>query len=100
MSTGTAEANTIFNEDNYFVWEYITRMKLAKKRLLKHLYKTKYLSKGVVNAASWIFNDMEVFANVCTMVSTGLQSIVRSAQMTAEAWDISSSFKLRRSIRN
>ena len=40
------EANTILNEDNYFVWEFNTRMKLAKNGLLEHLFTTESPGKA------------------------------------------------------
>ena len=43
---------------------------------------------------------MKAFANVCTMINPSLQSIVRDAETTAEAWGILKSFFLRRSIHN
>lgn len=41
MSPNPAEENDAFNEDNYFVWEFNARMKLAKKGLLEHIDATK-----------------------------------------------------------
>ena len=82
------EANTILNEDNYFVWEFNTRMKLAKKDLMEHLFTTESPGKGDVNSAAWKVNYMKAFANVCTMISPSLQSMVRSAQSSAEVWEI------------
>ena len=94
------EANTILNEDNYFVWEFNTRMKLAKKGLLEHLFTTESQGKGDVNSAAWKVNDMKAFANVCTMISPSRQSMVRSAQSTPKVCEILKSFFLRRSIHN
>ncbi|CAI5728481.1 unnamed protein product [Peronospora effusa] len=37
MSPTTPDADDILREDNYFVWEFNARMKLAKKGLLEHL---------------------------------------------------------------
>ena len=75
-------------------------MKLPKKGLLEHLYKKEAPSKGDIIAAAWKVNNMKDFANVCTKVSPSLQSMIRSAQTTAEAWEILKSFFLRRSIHN
>uniref|UniRef100_A0AAV1VEP3 CCHC-type domain-containing protein n=1 Tax=Peronospora matthiolae TaxID=2874970 RepID=A0AAV1VEP3_9STRA len=51
-------------------------MKLAKKGLLEHIDATKAPRGDDANAAFCKVNDMKAFANVCTMVSPSLQSMV------------------------
>ena len=41
VSPNTVGANEVLNEDNYFVWEFNARMKLAKKGLMEHIDATK-----------------------------------------------------------
>lgn len=100
MSPNTAEANDVLNEDNYFAWEFNARMKLAKKGLMEHIDATKAPREDDAYASTWKVNDMKAFAIVCTMIIPSLQSMVRNAGTTAEAWEILRSFFLRRSIHN
>ena len=79
MSPNTAEAHDVLTEDNYFVWEFNARMKLAKKGLLEHIDATKTPSEGDANASIWKVNDMKAFAIICTMINPSLQSMVRNA---------------------
>ena len=89
MSPTTAKANDILKEDNYFAWEFNARIKLAKKGLLEHIDATKAPSEGDdAYASEWKVNDMKAFAIVCTMITPSLQSMVRNAGTTAEAWEI------------
>ena len=62
-------------------------MKLTKKGLLEHIDATKAPSEDDASAAVWKVNDMKAFANVCTMINLSLQSMVRNAATTAEAWE-------------
>lgn len=92
MSSTTAETKDVLNEDNYFAWELNVRMKLAKKGLQEHIDATKAPSEGDANASIWKVNDMNAFANECTVISPSLQSMVRDAGTTAEAWEILKAF--------
>ena len=98
MSPTTAE--DILKEDNYFFWEFNTRMKLAKKSLMDHVDAAKAPSDADPRAAEWKVNDLKAFAIVVTLVSPNLQSMVRNASSTAEAWEILKNFFIRRSIHN
>ena len=100
MSPTTPDAGDILREDNYFVWEFKARMQLAKKGLLEHLDAMKAPEEGDATASTWKVNDMKAFAIVSTMISTNLQSMVRTAKTTAEAWDILKNFFLRQSMHN
>nr|CCA24076.1 putative polyprotein [Albugo laibachii Nc14] len=100
MSPNTAEANDILNEDKYFVWEFNARKKLAKKGLLIHIDAMKASSEGDANASTWKVNDMKAFATICTMINPSLQSMVRTAQTTAVAWEFLKTFIIIRSIHN
>jgi hypothetical protein len=85
MSPSTTEASDVLREDNYFVWEFNARMKLANKGLLEHIDATKAPSEGDASASAWEVNDMKAFAIVCMMISPCLQSMVQTAKSTAEA---------------
>uniref|UniRef100_A0AAV1U517 Polyprotein n=1 Tax=Peronospora matthiolae TaxID=2874970 RepID=A0AAV1U517_9STRA len=100
MSPTTPDAGDILREDNYFVWEFNARMRLAKKGLLEHLDAMKAPEEGDASASTWKVNDMKAFAIVSTMISTNLQSMVRTAETTAKAWDILKTFFLRQSMHN
>ena len=67
---------------------------------LEHIDATKAPSEGDDNASAWKVNDMKAFANVCTMISPRLQSMVRNEGTTPKAWEILRRFFLRRSIHN
>ncbi|CAI5707225.1 unnamed protein product [Peronospora effusa] len=56
--------------------------------------------EGDASASTWKVNDMKAFAIVSTMISTNLQSVVRTAKTTAEAWDILKTFFLHQSMHN
>ena len=56
--------------------------------------------EGDISASTWKVNDMKDFAIVTTMTSTNLQSMVRLANYTAEAWDILKNIFLRQSMHN
>uniref|UniRef100_A0AAV1UMZ6 Polyprotein n=1 Tax=Peronospora matthiolae TaxID=2874970 RepID=A0AAV1UMZ6_9STRA len=75
-------------------------MMLAKKGLLKHLDAMKALEEGDSSASTWKVNDMKAFAIVATVISTNLKPMVRTAETTAEAWDILKTFLLRQSVHN
>ena len=100
MSPNTPDAGDILREDNYFVWEFNARMRLAKKGLLEHLDAMKAPEEGDAAASTWKVNDMKAFAIVSTMISINLQSMVRTAKSTAEAWNILKTFFLRQSMHN
>ena len=85
MSPSMGGTNDVLIEDNYFVWEFNARMKLAKNGLLEHIDATKAPSENDASAAVWKVNDMKAFANVCTMIIPSLQSVVWNAATTAEA---------------
>ena len=68
------ETNTIRIENIYFVWEFNTRMKLANKCLLEHLFTTESPGKGDVNTAAWKVND-KAFVKFYTMICPSLQSM-------------------------
>ena len=95
-----SDVNESLREDNYFVWEFNARMKLAKKGLLDHLDAAKAPSEADPGAAGWKVNDMKAYAIVTTMISPSFQSMVRSASSAAQAWEILKNFFLRRSIHN
>uniref|UniRef100_A0AAV1V1N1 Uncharacterized protein n=1 Tax=Peronospora matthiolae TaxID=2874970 RepID=A0AAV1V1N1_9STRA len=86
MSPNTVGAKYVRNDGNYFAWEFNARMKLAKKGLLNHIDATKAPRGYDANASFYKVNDIQAFANVCTMISPSLQSMVRDAATTAEAW--------------
>ena len=90
------DAADLLREDNYFVWEFNARMKLAKKGLLAHID----AAKVPIDDIEWKVNDMKAFATITTMISINLQSMVRNAQTTAQAWELLKTFFLRRSIHN
>ena len=50
-------ANDVLNEDNYFVWEFNARMKLAKKGLLEHIDATKAPRGDDVGVSLWKVNE-------------------------------------------
>ena len=75
-------------------------MKIAKKGLLEHIDATKARVKKTLTRQHEKVNDMKAFANVCTMISPSLQSMVRNAGTTAEACKFLRRFFLRRSIHN
>ena len=75
-------------------------MNLDKKGLVEHTDATKARSEDDTSAAIWKVNNMKTFANLCTMINPSLQSMVRNAATTAEAWEIWKRFFLRRSIQN
>ncbi|CAH0493052.1 unnamed protein product, partial [Peronospora farinosa] len=56
--------------------------------------------EGDATASTWKVNDMKAFAIVTKMISTNLQSMVRTATSTAEAWDILKTVFLRQSMHN
>ena len=94
MSPTTPDAGDILREDNYFVWEFNARMRLTKKGLLEHLDAMKAPEERDASVSTWKVNDMKAFEIVSTMISTNLQSMVRTAKTTAEAWDILETFFL------
>ena len=94
MSPTTPDAGDILREDNYFVWEFNAKMRLAKKGLLEHLDAMEAQEEGDASASTWKVNDMKAFAIVSTMISTNLQPMVRTAKTKAEAWDILKTFFL------
>ena len=77
-----------FREDNYFVWEFNARMRLAKKVLLEYLDAMKAPKEGDSTVSTWKVKGMKAFAILSTMISTNLQSMVPTAKTTVEAWDI------------
>nr|CCA15710.1 AlNc14C14G1627 [Albugo laibachii Nc14] len=84
----------ILSEDNYFSREFSARMQLMRKGLLGHIDPGKTPSEDDSNAANGKVNDMKAFAIISTMISPNLQSMVRSACSTAQAWDILKNFFL------
>ena len=63
-------------------------MRPAKKGLLDHLDAMEALEEGDAAASTWKVNDMKAFGIVSTMISTNLQSMVRTAKSAAKAWDV------------
>uniref|UniRef100_A0AAV1TC67 CCHC-type domain-containing protein n=1 Tax=Peronospora matthiolae TaxID=2874970 RepID=A0AAV1TC67_9STRA len=90
----------MLRKDHYFVWAFNARMNLAKKGSLEHLDAMKAPEEGDTSASTWKVNDMKAFAIVSTMISTNLQSMVRTTETTAEAWDTLKTFFLRQSMHN
>ena len=78
----TTDINCILRDDNYFVWEFDARMRLAKKGLLEHIDATKVAEEE--NSAIWKVEDMKAFAIVLMTISSSLQSLVRTAQSPAQ----------------
>uniref|UniRef100_M4C211 Uncharacterized protein n=1 Tax=Hyaloperonospora arabidopsidis (strain Emoy2) TaxID=559515 RepID=M4C211_HYAAE len=56
--------------------------------------------EGDASAFTWKVNDVKDFAIVSTMISTNLQSMVRTEKTTAEASDILNTFFLRQNMHN
>ena len=88
MSPTTPDAGDILRENDYFVWEFNARMRLAKKVLLEYLDALKAPEEGDSTVSTWKANGMKAFSIASTMISTNLQSMVCTAKTTVEAWDI------------
>ena len=86
MSPTTPDAGDILRENDYFVWEFNARMRLAKKVLLEYLDALKAPEEGDSTVSTWKANGMKAFSIVSTMISTNLQSMVCTAKTTVEAW--------------
>ena len=94
------DPTAILNEDNYFVWEFNTRLKLIKKGLLDHIDATKVpIAENQVHE-SWRVNDLKAFAIISMSIGNSFQSLIRNARTASEVWEILQSFHLRRNIHN
>ena len=91
------EQISYLREDNYFVWEFNARMKLAKKNLHDHIDVMK-LPREMDE--EWKVKDVKAFAIIATMVSPNFQTMIRSATSAAEAWEILKNFFVRRNTHN
>ena len=94
MSPMALDQNDVIREDNYFIWEFNARMKLAKENLHEHLDSLKTRSEEDLDAAAWKVRDIKAFAIIATMISPNFQSMIRTASSAAEAWNILRNFSL------
>ena len=70
------DPTAILNEDNYFVWEFNTRLKLIKKGLLDHIDATKVpIAENQVHE-SWRVNDLKAFAIISMSIGISFQSFI------------------------
>nr|CCA17332.1 putative polyprotein [Albugo laibachii Nc14] len=95
-----SDRNVMLNEDNYFVWEFNTRLKLMKKGLLDHIdaIKTPIVDNQVPEL--WRVNDLKAFAIILMSIGINLQSSIRNPRTASEVCNILQSFHLRRNIHN
>nr|CCA19021.1 putative polyprotein [Albugo laibachii Nc14] len=87
-------------QNNYFTWEFSTRMKLMKKGLLDHLDELKTPNSEDSAAELWKVNDLKAFAIVASSIIPDLQSMARGGNTAAEVSETLRNFFLRNSVHN
>nr|CCA23134.1 AlNc14C182G8236 [Albugo laibachii Nc14] len=90
----------VLQQNNYFIWEFSTRVKLMKIGLLDHLDGLKTPNSEDSAAEMWKVNDMKAFAVVASSISPNLQSMARGANTAAEVWETLHYFLLQNSVHN
>ena len=74
-----SDPNVMLNKDNYFVWEFNTRLKLIEKGLLDHIDATKTPIADNQVPELWRVNDLMAFAIISMSIGINLQSLFRNA---------------------
>ena len=70
------KADVILGSDNYFHWEFVMRMTLAREGLLAHIQMVKPEEEMNV---SWILNDMKALGLIAQGVALEHHTKIRSA---------------------
>lgn len=98
--TMTNTSNDILTDSNYYLWEYNTRMALARKELLEHITITPDCAVVAPDSAGWRVADLKAMALIAMRVSASYQSMIRDAKSAIEAWQILQNFFVRRNLHN
>jgi hypothetical protein len=99
MSPSSSNPNLVLTDDNYFLWEFNSRMELARKGLLGHItFKLDDAARR--NTTEWEGDDLKALALIAWMLSPVYQSMVREARSALEAWEILRAFFVKQSLHN
>ena len=91
MSPNTLAPNDILSDDKSFMWEFISRITLARKDLLDHVLiepESEVLRENPV----WKVADMKALAVPVKLLSPTYQYMVRECESAIEAWEVLKTF--------
>ncbi|CAI5714033.1 unnamed protein product [Peronospora farinosa] len=76
-------AEVILGSDNYFYWEFVMRMTLARKGLLAHIQMVKPEAEMT---EAWVINDMKALGLIAQGIAVEHHTKIRSATTAIQAW--------------
>ena len=97
MSPNLVTSGDILTDENYFLWEFTTRMTLARKGVLEHVLKK---PETMEQSSTWKVNDLKALAIIVKLLSPTYQTMVRRAQSAYDAWDTLRSFFVQQNLHN
>jgi hypothetical protein len=100
MRPTTPGPNDILRDDNFFFWEWDTRMELARKGLVEHVQLKDDDMSVDRSSAVWMSDDLKAFAIVSRRLSPHYQTMIREARSARHAWEILEAFFVRRNLHN
>ncbi|CAH0493534.1 unnamed protein product [Peronospora farinosa] len=77
------KAEIILGSDNYFYWEFVMRMTLARKGLLAHIQMVKPEAEMT---EAWVINDMKALGLIAQGIAVEHHTKIRSATTAIQAW--------------
>ncbi|OWZ18262.1 reverse transcriptase [Phytophthora megakarya] len=97
MTSSQKKAEVVLGCDNYFLWEFVMRMTLARKGLLAHVEMVK---DPATMTEAWLLNDMKVLGLIAQGVSVEHYTKIRSATSAMQAWNTLLKYYNRTTIHN
>ena len=97
MSPNSVTWGDILTDENYFLWEFTTRMTLARKGVIEHVLEK---PETIKQSSTWKVNDLKALAIIVKLLSPTYQTMVRTAQSAYDAWDTLRSFFVQQNLHN
>ena len=97
MSPNSVTSGDILTDENYFLWEFTTRMTLARKGVIEHVLEK---PETIKQSSTWKVNDLKALAIIVKLLSPTYQTMVRTAQSAYDAWDTLRSFFVQQNLHN
>ena len=95
MSPTSVTSGDVLTDENYFHWEFIMRMALARKGVLERVKKE---PDTLQQSSTWKADDLKVLAIIVKLISPTYQTMVRTAQSAYDVWDTLRSFSYSRTF--
>jgi hypothetical protein len=98
MSPNTLASNDVLTTDNYFLWEFPTRMSLVRKGVADHVLVKP--EPHMQQSSNWKADDLKALALIVKRLSPMFQTMIREAQTAYDAWEILRAFFAKQNLHN